>query len=63
MSLVGNKAAILIADVDSREQLIDEVLQLMEHEQRKKELCENIEKLAKPEATADIVNACETLLK
>ncbi|MEJ6590059.1 MAG: undecaprenyldiphospho-muramoylpentapeptide beta-N-acetylglucosaminyltransferase [Crocinitomicaceae bacterium] len=63
MSLVGNKAAILIADVDSREQLIDEVLQLMEQEQRKKELCENIEKLAKPEATADIVNACETLLK
>lgn len=63
MALVGNNAAVLIADIDSREKLIDEVYRLMADAEMQKDLCENIDKLAKPNATRDIVNACETLLK
>ena len=53
----------MIADIDSREKLIDEVYRLMADAEMQKDLCENIDKLAKPNATRDIVNACETLCR
>lgn len=62
MALVTNHAAMLISDYESREKLIPLVFELLENPQKTQELSLNISKLAKPHATEDIVNACETLL-
>lgn len=63
MALVGNDAALLVSDVDSREKLIPALYALVENEDKKTKLSQNISALAKPNATKDIVDACETLIK
>ena len=63
MALVGNDSALLVSDVDSREKLIPELYALVENEDKKTKLSQNISALAKPNATKDIVDACETLIK
>ena len=62
MALVSSAAAILIRDTDSREDLVPALYTLVENEEKKMELSRNIKSLAKPNATEDIVDACETLL-
>lgn len=62
MALVSADAALLVTDVDSRKELIPALYGLVANEEKKSELSRNISALAKPNATHDIVDACETLL-
>ena len=62
MALVSSAAAVLIRDTDAREDLVPALYTLVENEEKKMELSRNIKSLAKPNATEDIVDACETLL-
>jgi UDP-N-acetylglucosamine--N-acetylmuramyl-(pentapeptide) pyrophosphoryl-undecaprenol N-acetylglucosamine transferase len=63
MALVEKGAAVMIPDKDAKEKLIDEALKLMYDEQRAQKLSANISRLAKPNATEDIVNEIEKLIK
>lgn len=63
MALVEKDAAILVKDVDAKEQLIPEVLSLIENQGRCQELVKNIAALAKPEATASIVDELEKVAR
>ena len=56
MSLVENKAAMLIKDADSKEQLIKETFSLLQDKERLKILSENSLKLGRPNAAKDIVD-------
>jgi UDP-N-acetylglucosamine--N-acetylmuramyl-(pentapeptide) pyrophosphoryl-undecaprenol N-acetylglucosamine transferase len=62
MSLVNKNAAFLVADKDAHEILVDEALKLLFDGQRTATLCENISKLAKPNATNEIVDEIEKLI-
>ncbi|MBT1704141.1 undecaprenyldiphospho-muramoylpentapeptide beta-N-acetylglucosaminyltransferase [Chryseosolibacter indicus] len=62
MALVEKDAALMIADKDAREVLIDEALRLLFDENRCNKLSQNIEKLARPNATADIVSEIEKII-
>ncbi len=63
MALVEKDAAILVADKDARKELVDQALKLLFDEQRAELLSRNILQLAKPDATRDIVNEIEQLIK
>ena len=62
MAVVSSAAAMLLRDTDAREDLVPALYTLVENEEKKMELSRNIKSLAKPNATEDIVDACETLL-
>ena len=61
-ALADKDAAILIPDKDANTRLVDEALQLLFDENRADKLRSNIAKLAKPNATEDIVNEIEKLI-
>jgi UDP-N-acetylglucosamine--N-acetylmuramyl-(pentapeptide) pyrophosphoryl-undecaprenol N-acetylglucosamine transferase len=63
MALVENQAALLIKDVDSKEQLWSESFKLLADKQRLNSLSENIKKLAKPNAAKEIVDVILGVLK
>ena len=63
MALVEKNAAILIKDIDSKEQLIPAALALISNKLKCKELSANIAELGKPNATIEIVNQIEKLFK
>lgn len=54
MSLVEQKAALMVKDEDAKDVLVDEALKLLADPGKREELSENIAKLAKPEATDTI---------
>ncbi len=62
MALVGIDAAVLVRDVDAKGVLVDEALKLIFDTQRCEMLSDNIAKLAKPNATEEIVNEIEKLI-
>jgi UDP-N-acetylglucosamine--N-acetylmuramyl-(pentapeptide) pyrophosphoryl-undecaprenol N-acetylglucosamine transferase len=62
-ALVEKDAALMVPDKDANEKLVDEALKLLFDEHRAKKLSENISRLAKPNATEDIVNEIEKLIK
>tara|TARA_Y100000991_G_scaffold100874_1_gene76072 strand:+ start:5298 stop:6401 length:1104 start_codon:yes stop_codon:yes gene_type:complete len=62
MALVSVNAALLMRDANVREDLVPALYALVENEEKKMELSRNMKSLAKPNATEDIVDACETLL-
>jgi UDP-N-acetylglucosamine--N-acetylmuramyl-(pentapeptide) pyrophosphoryl-undecaprenol N-acetylglucosamine transferase len=62
MALASKEAAVMITDKDAREKLVDEALKLLFDEQRARKLSENIIKLARPNATNDIVTEIEKLI-
>ena len=62
MALVNKSAAQLVDDKDARTTLVDEALKLLADEQRAATLSENIGKLAKPNATNEIVDEIEKLI-
>jgi UDP-N-acetylglucosamine--N-acetylmuramyl-(pentapeptide) pyrophosphoryl-undecaprenol N-acetylglucosamine transferase len=62
MALASRDAAVMIADKDASSKLVDDVLKLIADNQRTQTLRENIAKLAKPNATEDIVNEIEKLI-
>ncbi len=54
-------AAVLVRDVDAREMLVDEALKLIFDLHRCETLSENIIRLAKPNATEEIVDEIEKI--
>lgn len=62
MALVKNNAAIMIKDVDAREQMIPEALKLLENEEKMSGLSENILNLAEPNSAQRIVEEVKKLL-
>lgn len=63
MALVEKDAALMVADKDAREKLLDEALKLLFDETLAAKLQHNILGLARPRATEDIVNEIEKLIK
>jgi UDP-N-acetylglucosamine--N-acetylmuramyl-(pentapeptide) pyrophosphoryl-undecaprenol N-acetylglucosamine transferase len=55
-ALVAKNAALMVADSDAPAQLIPTVLELLQNDNRKKELERNIAALAKPNAANEIVD-------
>ncbi len=53
-ALVSRSAALMVTDALAKEQLVDQMLDLMENEERKKELSKNIKKLGIPDASERI---------
>ena len=62
MSLVEAEAAVLVRDADARENLVSEALKLLFDAHRCEILSNNIGKLAKPNATEEIVDEIEKLI-
>lgn len=62
MALVQKNAAIMIADKEAKDKLVDAALQLLFDETKANKLTESIAKLARPNATEDIVNEIEKLI-
>lgn len=63
MSLVEKDAALMVKDSEAMEQLVDTAMELLNNEDRKEVLSRNISMMAKPNATVDIVNEIEELIK
>ena len=62
MALVKNKAAVLIKDDVAKEQLISEAIAILNNEDKANELRVAIKRMAKPNATKDIVDVIEHLV-
>lgn len=62
MALVSKDAALIVKDVDSRNQLVDVLNQLLADIAKQQLLSENIKKMAKPFATKEIVDQLEKLI-
>lgn len=62
-ALVNKNAATMIKDKEALEKLVDAALNLMLDEQAANKLRKNIAQLAKPDATKDIVDEIEKLIK
>ena len=62
MALVKNQAAILIKDDVAKEQLISGAVQILNDQDKMNELRIAIKRMAKPNATADIVDVIENLV-
>jgi UDP-N-acetylglucosamine--N-acetylmuramyl-(pentapeptide) pyrophosphoryl-undecaprenol N-acetylglucosamine transferase len=63
MALVDKNAALLVNDVDSEKVLIPMVFELVKDADKRQELSVQILKLGKPNATSDIVNELEKIVK
>jgi UDP-N-acetylglucosamine--N-acetylmuramyl-(pentapeptide) pyrophosphoryl-undecaprenol N-acetylglucosamine transferase len=61
-ALVDKNAALMITDKDAQERLVDAALKLLADEQEANKLRVNIARLARPDATRDIVNEIERLI-
>ena len=61
-AMVDNGAAVLVKDVDARKVLINEALALINDNDRKARLSENIKALAKPNAANEIVDEIVELI-
>ena len=62
MALVKKQAAILIKDDVAKEQLISLAVEVLNDDDKMNELRVAIKRMAKPNATADIVDVIETLI-
>lgn len=62
MALVNKGAAILVKDVEAKEELIKATLTLLNDNEKCAELASNIQKLGKPNATQEIVDQLEKII-
>lgn len=62
MALVNKQAAVLVKDAEAQQHLVSEALKLLYDEHQASQLSENIGKLARPNATNDIVNEIEKII-
>ena len=62
MALVNEAAALMVKDDDARKILVSEALKLLYDEQQCDKLSSNIGKLARPNATEEIVDEMEKLI-
>jgi UDP-N-acetylglucosamine--N-acetylmuramyl-(pentapeptide) pyrophosphoryl-undecaprenol N-acetylglucosamine transferase len=63
MALVSKDAALMVTDKDAKSKLVGEALKLLFDEQLASRLSQNIIRLAKPNATEDIVSEIEKLIQ
>ncbi|OIQ32125.1 MAG: undecaprenyldiphospho-muramoylpentapeptide beta-N-acetylglucosaminyltransferase [Crocinitomix sp. MedPE-SWsnd] len=63
MALVDVDAAVLVKDVDAREQLVSQIIKVIENEEQCKSLSENILKLGIADAPDRILNEIEKIVK
>ncbi|HEY6913878.1 MAG TPA: glycosyltransferase, partial [Paludibacter sp.] len=63
LALVRKDAAVMIKDVDAKEQLVDKALELIENEVELKKLSENILKLAQKDSADRIAEEILKLIK
>ncbi|SFG10849.1 undecaprenyldiphospho-muramoylpentapeptide beta-N-acetylglucosaminyltransferase [Pontibacter chinhatensis] len=63
MALVQQQAAILVRDAEAMEKLVPTALQLVNDEKEQQRLHQNILKMARPNAAADIVNELVKLIR
>ena len=63
MALVEKEAAILVKDIVAKEELIPLAIELLRNEKKQATLIENISKIGKPNATAEIVDVIESIVK
>jgi len=63
MALVSRDAAVMVKDTEAQNTLVDTAIKLLFDEQRCAKLARNISGLARPNATKDIVNEIEKLIK
>lgn len=63
MALVDKNAAILVKDIEAKEQLMDTALELIDNEYACQGLIKNITLLGKPNATIEIVDELEKIVK
>ncbi|NRA12248.1 MAG: undecaprenyldiphospho-muramoylpentapeptide beta-N-acetylglucosaminyltransferase [Crocinitomicaceae bacterium] len=63
MALVNKNAAILVKDIEAKEQLIPTALELIENDYACEGLIKNIAPLGKPNATIEIVDELEKIIK
>ena len=62
LSLVDQKAAILVKDAAARATLIETCFDLLANEDKQLELSQNLQNLALPQATQSIVDICEKVI-
>lgn len=62
MALVSKNAALLVKDSEAKENLILTAIKLLNNEDERTNLSNEISKLGKPHATADIVNEIEKII-
>jgi UDP-N-acetylglucosamine--N-acetylmuramyl-(pentapeptide) pyrophosphoryl-undecaprenol N-acetylglucosamine transferase len=62
MALVEKNAALLVRDIDARDDLVEEALKLIKDSDRCQQLSKAIKKLEKPNAVVEIVDMCEKIL-
>jgi len=63
MALVNQNAAILVKDVDAKNELIPELIRLVNHSATQEQLKQNIKSLAKPDAASQIADEVIKLIK
>ncbi|MEN8186049.1 MAG: undecaprenyldiphospho-muramoylpentapeptide beta-N-acetylglucosaminyltransferase [Bacteroidota bacterium] len=63
LAVVNNNAAEMVKEPESDEKFLPVFKNLIQDETRRKELCKNIKKMALPNATKEIVDAVESLIK
>ena len=63
MALVEKEAAILVKDIVAKEELMPLAMELLTNENKKSSLIENIAKIGKPNATSEIVDVIESIVK
>ncbi|MFD2513448.1 undecaprenyldiphospho-muramoylpentapeptide beta-N-acetylglucosaminyltransferase [Pontibacter locisalis] len=63
MALVQQHAAVLVRDIDAQQELVNAVLELAKNEEEQRQLSDNILKMARPHAAADIVNELIKLIR
>jgi UDP-N-acetylglucosamine--N-acetylmuramyl-(pentapeptide) pyrophosphoryl-undecaprenol N-acetylglucosamine transferase len=62
MALVKQDAAVLVKDIEAKNTLIPTVIELLKDTDKCHELSKSILLLAKPNASSDIVDACESII-
>lgn len=62
MALVKQDAAVLVKDIEAKNTLIPTVIDLLKDTDKSHELSKSILLLAKPNASIDIVDACESII-
>lgn len=63
MALVKNQAAVLVKDAVAKETLIETAIHLLNNEEQQQYLSVAIKRMARPNATADIVHVIEQLIQ
>lgn len=62
-ALVDKKAALMLSDAEAKGKLVDLALEVIEDEEKQKELSQNLKKLGKPNATKEIVDILLSQIK